>query len=230
MRKQAFYLLLITLFSLSTTSCMNDDNDHNPNVNTLYDIVTFTLNSESGQQFQYQVNDDSDVIILTSSQTKIDTTICPVGSRLLLAYEPVSGVPQQSGNIIVYGYSTIFNDEISAGYIKDFPDWDNDGIYLYSLWRTGTYLNLHGLAPFSNSQTLALMVDSATIENEYPEVYVIYDTEQGRESYERALYASFDIAPLWNKSTCKGFNVHIKNTNLEKYEYKFEKRPSFIEQ
>ncbi len=228
MKKQGFYLLLITLFSLSTTSCMDDDNDYNPTI--LYDIVTFTLNSESGQQFQYQVNDDSEIIILTSSQTKIDTTVCPVGSRLLLAYEPISGVAQQSDQILVQDYSKIFNDQIATGNINDFPEWNKDGIYLYSLWRTGTYLNLHGLAPISNSQTLALMVDSATIENEYPEVYVIYDTEQSRESYERPLYASFDIAPLWNKSTCKGFNVHIQNTNLEKYEYKFEKKLSFTEQ
>ncbi len=231
MKKQAFYLLLITMFSLSLASCMDSDNDdYDPNKNTLYDIVTLTLSNDKGQQFQYQVNEDSEVIILTSSEVRVDTTICPVGNRLLLAYEPTSGVAQQSGTIIVQGYSTIFNDDIRADYIKDYPDWDDDGIYLYSLWRTGTYLNLHGLAPFSNSQTLALMTDSATIDNEYPEVYVIYRTEQERDSYDRALYASFDIASLWNKKTCKGLNVHIKNTNLEKYEYKFVKQPTFIEQ
>ena len=41
--------------------------------------------------------------------------------------------------------------------------------------------------------------------------------------HDRAYFASFDIAGVWNSPQTKGIRLHVANTNLDQQEFTFVK-------
>jgi hypothetical protein len=92
------------------------------------------------------------------------------------------------------------------------------------MWRTGNYLNLRMRVDYSETaRYFGLVVDSLTLNDAEPEVYLLHNLNGAPDNYLREAYASFDISKVWGLPTCKGLRVHVNDTNLQKDIYEFSK-------
>lgn len=228
--KQLTNFLLILCLSFASIACSNgDDNNDDPPItgSEMFDIVTFVGNPQSNNSnsvFQFQKENDSRLTTLRAINTALDTTIIKSNTRMLIAYIPETGMHNIDDNITLKGYSVVFNDSIRTGDKNKLPDWDYNPIFVNSIWRSGTYINIHcGLTYSYEPSGFVLLVDAKTIDNPMPDVYLSYQKGDDRESYYKEFYASIDIASLWNRSTCKGITLHVNDSNFGNNEMEFKK-------
>lgn len=227
--KQLSNFLLILFMSFAFIACSNDDKNNEPDLtgNEIYDIVTFVGNPQSNNNnsvFQFQKENDSRLTTLRATNIALDSTTIKVNTRLLLAYNPESGMHNVDDNITVKGYSIVFNDSIRTGDITKLPNWDFNPIFVNSILRSGTYLNIHcGLTYSYEPSGFILLIDAETINNPMPDVYLSYQKGDDRESYNKEFYASIDISNLWNRPSCKGFTLHVNDSNFGNNTIEFKK-------
>lgn len=200
-------ILCVTVLSLS--GCGSDEvND----TMTLYDLVTFEGNTEKAAMFSMRKNGDSPLIELTAPGRRVDTAQVKQGTRLLMAYVPESGLPYTSGPVTLRGLSLINSAPVQTGK----PDrWNATPVYMNSMWRTGTYLNMECLVDYT-SQTgrrFMLVADETTVNDSEPQLYVVHDLGTLPENFTRRIYASWDMAEVWNRPGCRGVKVHIRDSN-----------------
>lgn len=194
-----------------------------------YDIVCFDNQSNnSGATFSLYKPDADVKIEYHDPISRLDTALVKPGDRLLLGYVP-EGLPYESGRVRITGYSTISNDALRVsenGVEQEMPHWRSNGIYLYSMWRTGPYLNVHGRLVYSeNERTLSLVIDRHDVVDEkaLPVLRLIYQSMEHLDNFEREFYASFDISALWDKDWVDGIEVRLNNTNLKQDSFIFKK-------
>ncbi len=222
--KAGLFILLIPFISVS---CMNNDDDPEFDDSTMCDIVTFVGNPENNNRnsvFQFQKEGDSRVTTLRANNTSLDTTTNKINSRMLLYYTPESGMHNIDDNITVKSISMVFNDSIRTGDISKLPDPLYNPIYVNAIWRSGTYLNIScGLTYSYEPSAFMLMIDNTTVNNPMPDVYLSYKRGSDKESYFKAFYASIDFANLWNRPSCKGFTLHVNDSNFGNSKIEFKK-------
>ena len=221
MNRTIIYLLLLLTAAgaLSTTGCRQDGPDSVEA--TLYDIVCLSEVSKNGTRFTL-TKPGNDELITYSVNGVLDTTHVKVGERLLLAYRTHNLAPYTSGTITPVGYSLITNDTLTAGYIDRVTDWNRDPVYLTSVWMSQHYLNLRARLPYDTKpRLLTVMVDSLTINDEYPDCYLIHRLEQPVNTFDRSYYMSFDVKSLCDRPSCRGFDLILNNSNLPRDEYRF---------
>ena len=212
--------LLIAIIALVLSSC----NISYPEADdTGYmDIVTFVSTTSNSATFEMQQRDDSPVITYVARDLSVDTEYCPSGTRLLLAYTPISGEPYKSGYIHVLGMQGVYNAEVKQSAIPH--DWDADGIFMLEMWRSGNYINVSSvITSVDVPKRYDLLVDPATFDDEFPQLYVVFENAKTNET-ERAYFASFDIKSLLDKSTCRGVVVNLKDTYQGNNQITFEKK------
>lgn len=219
-------LIVTSLLFLGVISGCSSKTD-NAETFISYDIVKLEAQGASGTSFVlYRPNSD-DPIVYTDSRKVINTSLVPVGNRLMLGYIP-AGAPYQSGPITAQGYSVINNDtlRVYAPEVFDNDDWRRDGIYIYSIWRTGPYLNVHGKVAFTDVAILRLgMVETDLEDNTpVPTLYLLYRMNNPVDNFEREFYASFDMSNLWENEWCEGIEVNVENTNLLQDKFIFSKQ------
>lgn len=219
--------LLIFASTLLFTSCMSDNDSPTIDDTSMCDIVSFIGNPDSNNKkavFQFQKEGDSRLTTLRSTNIAIDTTTTNINSRLMIYYTPESGIHNIDDNITVKSIVQIFNDSIRTGDVAKLPDWDRNPIYVNSIWRSGSFINIHcGLTYSYEPSAFMLMVDATTINNAMPDVYLTYKKGDDRESYLKNFYASIDISNLWDKSTCQGFTLHVNDSNFGNNKLEFNK-------
>ena len=216
MRNLSYIIFLIIVL---LTSC--SDGDHEESTPCSYDIVCLKEQSdERGSVFSLYRPDGSKEIIYTDPRAVVDLSKISVGDRLMLAYIP-HGIPYESGTITTRGYSTIYNSELMVspkGTENSLEDWRRDGVFLYSIWRSGNYLNVRARLTYSEeSREFLLVVDAADVEarNPVPTVRLVHRMSKPVENFERQLYSSFDISALWGQPWIRGIKVELANTNLD---------------
>lgn len=218
-------LFFITVFAITMTACLSDDEPSNDD-KSMYDIVTFKGNLESNNNhavFQYQKDGDSRTNTLLGN-IAINSDVYKENSRVLLNYIPESGTHNIDDNISIIRVTNIYNDTVAINNISKIPDWENNPIELYALWRAGKYINIQcGLEYTIEPAAFALVVDEVTINNEIPDLYIVYDKESGRETYIKPYYASIDISNIWNRQSCKGIRIHVNDKYYDKASYEFKK-------
>ena len=102
-------------------------------------------------------------------------------------------------------------------------NWDRDPVYMISAWMSQDYLNIRARLPYDTKERLlAVMVDESSLDNEYPDCYLIHRLEEPVNTFERNYYTSFDMSALRKLPACKGFNLILNNSNLQRDTYKFE--------
>ena len=186
------------------------------------DIVTFVSTTSNTATFEMQQRDDSPVITYVARDLSVDTAYCPSGTRLLLAYAPISGEAYKSGYIHVLGMQGVYNAKVKQAAIPQ--DWDANAMFLLDMWRSGKYINISSvITSVDVPKRYELLVDHATIDDEYPQLYVVFDNDKINET-ERAYFASFDISSVLNKSTCKGVVVNLSDSNQSNNQITFEKK------
>ncbi len=225
MRNLTLLLSLAVVILLS--SCSGDDAGEAVVCN--YDIVCLKDQSAAtGSVFSMYLPDSDREIIYTDSRAVIDTAAVAIGDRLMIAYV-ADGVPYESGDVKVRGYNTVYNSMlmVSAGGIENtMADWRRDGIYLYSIWRSGDFINVRARLTYSSEpREFVLVVDADEIDAkvEVPVARLVHRMALPVENFERQIYSSFDIGALWHLPWIKGLKIELANTNLTTDTFTFTK-------
>lgn len=222
---------LIAFFSLAAvillSSCGNDGAGEA--VVCSYDIVCLKdQTAAAGSVFSMYLPDSDREIVYTDSRAVIDTSAVAIGDRLMIAYV-TEGEPYESGNVTVRGYTPVHNSMlmVSPGGIENtLADWRRDGIYLYSIWRSGNFINVRARLTYSSeSREFVLVVDADEVDAKVPvpTARLVHRMAQPVENFERQIYSSFDIGALWNLPWIEGLKVELANTNLKTDTFTFTK-------
>lgn len=209
------HTLITTALTLSlaatavVTSC--DDND-GESYEIYQNIVTFEGNNGRNMEFSYQEIDDSPVITLTAAGN-LDHKTVPPGSRLLLTYYLPEGM--------TYGRSGTVNaralERVRTATAEILPTDEaaerNAPIYVYTMYRSGHYINLYCSMTDDAKRVFTLSADESTIGTDTPHLYVSSVTATDPVAHERNYMVSMDMATVWNDPSVKVVKVHINNTN-----------------
>lgn len=215
--KGKIFILMMALLTMTFTSCKDEDEPGTIPSDAMLDMATFVSQDGNGSTFTLQKDGDSPVVTLTARQ-RLDTDLFTIGNRLLIYYVPESGVAYQSGPAVLYAARQVINGKALTGNSKDYPGWSTEATNLQSIWRTGKYLNIHSLAYYKvNPKRFVLVADETTIDDEYPDLYLIFYSDDQVDGDLNTLYASFDISGVWDSDTCKGVRVHLANSSGENH-------------
>lgn len=218
MMSRLHYILPLTALSL-LTSC-SDDADYNDSA-FFSDIVTVESTGDTGSRFTFRRYGDSPLVTLTDPALTLDDEL--TGKRVLLRYYAESGEPYTDGLIRTIGLSRVNCDTTVIRPVERY-DWDADAVFLNSIWRSGNYINLHLRAVYSDKpRYFSLMVDSLTLTDPVPQVYLVHNTLGAPDNYMSEVYASFDITNVWDLPGCDGIDIHVNDSNLKKDIYTFNK-------
>lgn len=209
-----FSIACIIVIGLLSTSCNSDDNSGGgiPD-NLCADFVTFVNTNDNGSVFTFQKSGDSELITLTAP-VKVDVNKIKPDSRVIIQYIPSGGQqPYQSGPINLYGITRIVNGGVDKEELSTITTWEQNNIKIMTIGRSGKYLDVWAEAAFgSNPKRFVLAADEATLEDEYPQLYLVFvaDDEFARI---RPLYASFDLSSVWDLSTSKGVKINYNTAS-----------------
>ncbi len=227
MRCRVLSLVLLPLAALFLmfTSCGEDGIDASVEM-PLTEIATFEGNGEGRAVFSFRKVDDTPLVVLTAD-TGIDIDPERVPARMLIRYIPENGNAYESGPVRLLSASLINSSAVETVWKDGYDRWDRDGVYLYSMWRSGTYLNMHIRLTYSTEpRVFCLAADPATLHTSVPDLYLVHIMENTADNHDRAYYASFDMASVWNRKDVTAVRIHVANTNLDKHIFTFEKTSS----
>lgn len=206
-------------------SCSDDDEGvDGPVEMQFWDIVTYNGTTEGADlsTFTFRQVDDSPLISLVSPRLLPDEI--EAGTRMVIRYIPESGHAYISGKIKLLSASRINQGPVATEWKDEFDNWNRDKVYLYSVWRTGSYLNFHVRLTYNTEPRLfQLAADPATLSSDFPDVYLIHVLAEPTDYHDRAYFASFDISQIWDSPDVKGIRLHVANTNLEQSKFTFVK-------
>lgn len=207
---------------LSLCSCGEDGVD-GPVEMTCTDLVTFTGNVGDRATFTFQKIDDSPEITLTA-QSALASDDIEAGTRLLISYIPEGNQAYVSGPVTLLSGRVVTQSAITTEWRDEYDAWDKDKVYVYSAWRTGSYINVHVRLTYSvEPRIFCLAADPATLDTPWPEVYLVHAINGDVDNHDRAYYASFDINEVWSRPSVEGIRLHVANSNLNKQIFTFAK-------
>lgn len=206
----AFVICFLGLFSSSCNS--SSDQPIIPD-NVCFDFVTFVSSNDKGSVFTFRKSNDSDLITLTAG-IKVDTENLKPGTRVIIQYVPSGGqAPYESGPITLFGIAQITTGDVEAKPLSEIESWQPEPVKVNTLSRSGEYIDVWIEAATAQTPKLfTIVADEATLTNEYPDLYLVFETDRPFANM-RQLYGSFDMSAIWNKTTCKGVNVHTDSNN-----------------
>lgn len=215
---------LLSVLLLILTSCINSDTIDGEVVPMLTDIVTFEGNSGGGAVFSFNASEDSPLVTLTAD-TPLSTDDFTTGNRVLLYYRPTAGQGvYASGPISIVAAGPVNNGEVKTTSTAELDGWDANPVFVYSMWRSGAYINLHCRLPYYNEpRRFGLATTSEALKQEIVDLYLVHQLPEPVNSHDRAYYASFDISAVWSLRSCRGVRVHVANSNLPKDTFEFLK-------
>lgn len=230
LKKTLTYILTATASALTagvTSSCGDEGIDGRVEM-ALTDIVTFEGNTNGNNAtFTLVKVDDTPAITLTADRPVIidsddDKDAPPV--RMLISYIPADGMPYSGGPVRLLSASRITQAPVATEWKDEYDSWNAYPVYVYSMWRSGSWINLHMRITYSDEPRIfCLATDPATISSETPDLYLVHVLENPVNNHDRSYYASFDISSVWDLPHVKGVNVHVANSNLHKHIFTFQK-------
>lgn len=215
---------LIAIFATLLAGCVNSNTIDGDIIPVLTDVVTFDGNIDGCARFSFNMIDDSPTINLVGNKELNDENLAP-GRRILLSYQYDNGKEAyQSGNITIRAVSLINNGNVGVLPLDELEGWNDDSVYLYSIWRSGCYINIHCRLIYSTEpRRFALVASESSLDADIINLYLVHDLPTPVNSFDRTYFASFNIADVWNRPRCKGIRIHIANSNLSKYTFDFMK-------
>lgn len=214
MKRPFLISLLCIVLATLLPACHDDDNGPDSITGEVADIATFKGNNATGAIFEMQRINDSPLITL-QAQAPVSVQGLVAGDRVFLSYIPADGRAYASGIIAVQQVDRINQDVLREADLQEISGWDRDGVYIYSLWRTGRWVNIECRLPYDPApRRFSLVLDKATSGQPVPDLYLVHRMGTQVESFGRDYYASFDISALWERPTVEGVRIHVANTNL----------------
>lgn len=218
--KMMMQMFLSVMAALMTLSC-GDDGPYNDKA-ALYDLVTFEENSADGAVFTFQRRDDSPLITLVAKGTKVSEI--ENDTRVIIGYYPASGQSYTSGEITLLSVNKVNQDTVHVVSSDKLTGWNATPVYLNSVWRSGEYLNMYMRVAYSEEgRIFRVAVDSATIDDQMPQLYLMHDLLDAPDNFTRRAYLSVDMSGVWSRPHCQGVTLHINDSNLKTETYTFNK-------
>lgn len=203
-------LLLITLAAVAFAACNSSGDDPTAGVQ-FTDMMTLTKMTDDGAVLTYVPENDGANITYTTT-TVFQKDVYSEGMRIMAIYKPLTtdqwGVP---GPIQVKAAApTLGKGHAPVVAIGDtLNNWKSDPMANAFIWRTGNYVNLAFEELFSPTpEKFACYVDAKTLDSSYPELHIVYTLGRHYEERSYQLYASYNIADLWNRVGVKGICVY----------------------
>ncbi len=213
--KKYFSILITALAAAAFSSCVNTDAPEYPEMERMHtDFATIISHGSQSVTFQVQEKEDSPVATM-SAPVAIDPATFPANTRALVTYIHPDDKPYESSTVTLCGLQTVYTKAPVKANINDFPEWDYSEIYLHGMWRTGKYLNISCTMNYVLDPGFGLIIDEATIGNQYPDIYMTYLLNDTYDT-QRPFYASVDISEVWDIESCRGLRIHLNNSNGEK--------------
>lgn len=206
--------LLCVLAMCLLSGCRDEPDRPEDGVAIYQNIATYAGDDNGGHsQLQYQEVNDSPIVTLTL-QGRLDQEQVKPGTRLLVTYTLPAGTAYgTSTSIEAKSLNVIYNGEVKTDGTALPSLEDTEGIYVMTLYRSGKYLNLMAQLPAtSGKRVFELVADAATLGDEIPQLYLTTKAEN-EQGFNRKTVASLNLGPVWDLPTCKGVEVHVKNTN-----------------
>lgn len=215
--------LFLTLVFVAITGCLNHDTYDGEVALPVTDVVTYEGQTPvDSMLFTLRQCDDSPLIRLTCAG-HFKNNITP-GQRMVLKYVPPEGKPYTSGVITFVSAYLTYGGEPIIGDPKDFPWWKRDEIYVYTLWRSGEYINLNSRYVYTpRPRPLQLLIDSATMGSPVVEAYITHLNDTIVNSHDRTYYHSWNIKDVWERPDLRELKIHVNNSNLPQSEFRFLK-------
>lgn len=194
----------------------------------LMDIATFEGNNAPGGCARFTVVRDGDEPAATLDASVALGEGWDAPQRVLIRYTIPSNLPYTSGQVALRGIAQV-NQGTPEG-LRPGEEWWADPVYVYSIWRTGGYLNFHvGLPYCEQPRRFCVAADPATADGPVADLYLVHILPEGAPvSHDRSYYASYDISRIW-ASVSEGVRVHVANSNLDKQIFTFSKTPGGTE-
>ena len=214
MKKTLFALLPLIALIFGTTSC---NNNNEPSGQLYFEIATLVRASADQTIFDIPNNDNITSTRLTFTNIGIDTTLYKPGTRWIVGYtidtEPSYG--NITGTLYSLGY--VYNGVLTEGTSQSTGAWKTQAQNVLSIWRSGKWLNFITQSTYvdynSLPKTFSLVVDSETLDNAYPDVYLLYEASENIDATTSNFYSTFDIESVWDRPNVKGINLTYINFN-----------------
>lgn len=203
-------ILFSLLAAVALTGCTheNDDTKLFSNFATL-DVVT-----SKGAVLSVQSPGESQVYTLTASQD-INAEAFSAGSRVFIQYTTPTNTNTSSQNCTLQAmFNTQGNGaEIMSASAETTDDWESAEVQINEVSITGHYINIIGRANCTYDKfNCQLYVDAATVNDDYPQLYLVF-TNEGFASDYLTLLGSWSFEQLLQSGNCKGLTLHANNPN-----------------
>lgn len=201
MRRLILALMLLPLLA----ACGDEPRDYG---DFLTNIVTYDGVEDDLAKFSFQTRDDlpeQHLLCRVSLPEGIEA-----GQRCLLRYTVVASRADGSREVRADAFSAIPTDVARMAPHADMATLPETDVSVTSLWRSGRYINLNGWLPYTGKKyQLMLVADEQTLDSPTVEARIVYNTMGEQTAFDRRVYASFDIASLWSRPTCRRLLVGI---------------------
>lgn len=215
MKKLKFFSLLAMFAAIfSFTSCNTSDGpqgEYQTGVFANYEGI-----EGMNMRFSYIAPNSNEPINIIAQATGLSDqmTVLP-GTRVFLMVNVQYGQEVVNNSVVgFYGLAKL--NSYQPVEVINVPDsWVNSSeIYIVTMTRSGKYLDIMALASNTEGTTLRLIADESTVNSENPVLYLMYETD-GNSSTNIKYVASFDIASVIDRETCKRITVKVHNSNGE---------------
>lgn len=220
MKAKITALVLALAFVVGLTSC--NDND-GPGRTTYLNFMTLISTGMNGSTLEITTAEGKTALFTcTANFAQSATHTVTPGQRVLVMYEyPDNREQYTSGAINVLAYSTVINGAM---------EWGASGqrtldVRTEAVTITGSFLNYEGMAMyFQEPGKMRLVADEATVNDKKPVVYLLYESDNdAAQQTMKTVYASINIAAIWNDAKYDGFVLCIPDVNPRMHEVTFEK-------
>lgn len=218
LKKFATFFFAMAVTMLVLPSC-NKDNDEPGTTDYQYLIVTISTLTDTGTTFTYQNGGlTSPVITLTSSQ-KLNKDSFKEGDRVMIAFTYSGGnqsvTNPNSGEITLLAIAPVINGDLLTGTANEYNSFSSALVENTYCWMAGPYLNIQTSAVIRyNPKEFRLVMDQSTADQEYPTIYLLFESDDDVNGVAKNLVSSFNLTSFWeNEANYKGFNLRVANLN-----------------
>lgn len=207
----SFLAAALLLPIITLTSC-NDSGNDDPLI--IYNaFVTYDGSEGNTATFTTQEKDDSDIITFTAT---VNASGLTKGKRYVISYTTPDGSRFKSGPIELYQVLTPYQEPYKEATLDEINNLFNTALsktVSSTPGRTGMYINVPALSEFP-PKTFGLYVDKATLSNELPDVYIVFDPDSDKSAPVGTYLGSFDISKLFENHA--GIRLHYYQESIAK--------------
>lgn len=214
-------MVAVAVFAGSMFSSCLKSNEPTPQDTILSTYVTYEGSNTLTMAFStYQYEGSPKVTYTTGIIDAFKKELNP-GDRMVLWFTNESSKVYESGNIVIQQAFKPFTDTVEYASKETIMTLTKSRAVPVYRNLEGGYMDITMEAALNQKpMVFNVYVDSATIDNDYPDAYMCYvpDHEMG---LTRNFFGSFDMTRLLGRPNCKGVKLHFGWNNDSRFVQQF---------